>query len=153
MSAGVIHTIVQEFRGEIERGPGATAEEIADCERVLGVRFAGSFADYLQTYGWLTVGANEIYGIGAEIALWCRLKEMTLSERTEMYPPLPAYLVAFYNDGFGNQHCLDTRDLVDGEHRIVFWSHEADSGQTPHTIANSFADWLRRLIAADQEGL
>ncbi|WP_158237533.1 SMI1/KNR4 family protein [Bradyrhizobium forestalis] len=149
MSAGVIRTILQDFHGQIEHGSGATTEEIADCERQLGVRFAGSFADYLQSYGWLSVGTNEIYGLGAEIGLWRRLKEMTLSERTEMYPPLPSYLVAFYNDGFGNQHCLDTRYVVDGEQRIVFWNHEAGPDQTPKFIAGSFADWLRQLIAAE----
>lgn len=84
MSADTIRTILQDFRGEIESGPGATAEEIADCERELGVCFVGSFANYLQTYGWLSVGANEIFGVGANIQLWRRLKEMTLSERTEM---------------------------------------------------------------------
>ncbi|MBR0986410.1 SMI1/KNR4 family protein [Bradyrhizobium liaoningense] len=150
MSAGVIRTILQDFQGEIEHGPGATAEEIADCERELGVRFAGSFADYLQTFGWLSVGANEIYGLGAKIQSWRQLKEMTLSERTEMYPPLPPYLVAFYNDGFGNHACLDTRDIVDDEQSIVFWNHEAGPDQHLQPIANCFADWLHQLIVAEQ---
>lgn len=151
MSADAIRTILNEFPGEIERGPGATAEEIANCERELGVRFVGSFSDYLQTSGWLRVGTSEIYGLGENIPLWRRLKEMTLSERTEMYPPLPPYLVTFYNDGFGNQHCLDSRVVVDGEQRIVFWNHEAGPDQTPEPIASSFADWLRQLIAAGRE--
>jgi hypothetical protein len=151
MSAGVIHSILQDYQGEIRHGPGATADEIASCERELGVHFVGSFVDYLKTYGWLNVGTSEIYGLGANIQLWCRLKETTLSERTEMRPPLPPYLVTFYNDGFGNQHCLDSRAVVDGEQRIVFWNHEAGPDQTPEFIANSFADWLRRLIAAEQD--
>ena len=150
MSVDTIRTILQDFRGEIESGPGATAEEIVDCERELGVRFVGSFANYLQTYGWLSVGANEIFGVGANIELWRRLKEMTLSERIEMYPPLPPYLVAFYNDGFGNQHCLDTRDVVGSEHQIVFWNHDAGPDQIPEPIASSFADWLRQLIVAER---
>jgi len=149
MPAGVIRSILQEFKGDIEHGSGAMADEIACCEYDLGVRFVGSFADYLQTYGWLRVGTNEIYGLGAKIRFWCRLKEMTLSERTEMRPPLPPYLVTFYNDGFGNQHCLDSRDVVDGEQRIVFWNHEAGPDQTPEPLAHSFADWLRQLIAAE----
>lgn len=151
MSADVIRPILQDFQGDIEHGPGAMVGEIADCERELGVRFVGSFFHYLQTYGWLNVGSNEIYGLGATIESWRRLKEMTLSERTEMSPPLPRHLVTFYNDGFGNQHCLDARYVVDDEHRIVFWNHELGPDQTPAFIANSFADWLRLLIAAEQE--
>ena len=147
MTADVIRSILQDFQGEIGHGPGATADEIAGCERALGVQFVGSFADYLQTYGWLSVGADEIYGVGAKIRLWCRLEAMTLSERTEMYPPLPPYLVAFFNDGFGNHACLDTRDVVDGEHRVVFWNHEAGPDQSPKRIADSFGDWLRQLTA------
>ncbi|MCK1360256.1 SMI1/KNR4 family protein [Bradyrhizobium sp. 199] len=149
MSASVIRNILQDFRCEIEHGPGATAEQISDCERELGVRFIGSFADYLQTYGWLSVGANEVYGLGSNIELWRRLKEMTLSERTEMYPPLPPHLVTFYNDGFGNQHCLDSSAVVEGEQRIVLWNHEAGPDQAPEPIANSFADWLHQLIAVE----
>jgi len=148
MSTNMIRTILQACPGGIEHGPGASVEEIADCERELGVRFVGSFADYLQAYGWLNVGANEIYGLGT-IEVWRRLKEMTLSERTEMYPPLPLHLVAFYNDGFGNQHCLDSSAVVEGEQRIVFWNHEAGPDQAPEPIANSFADWLRQLIAVE----
>ena len=151
MCAGVIRSILQDFQGKIDHGPGATTDEIASCEGELGVRFVGSFADYLQTYGWLNVGTSEIYGLGANIRLWCRLKETTLSERTEMKPPLPPYLVTFYNDGFGNQHCLDSRAVVDGEQRILFWNHEAGPDQTPELIANSFAHWLRQLIAAERE--
>lgn len=151
MPAGVIRSILQDCQGKIKHGPGATADEIASCERELGVRFVGSFADYLQAYGWLNVGTEEIYGLGAKAQLWCRLKEMTLSERTEMNPPLPSHLVTFYNDGFGNQYCLDSRAVVDGEQRIVFWNHEAGPDQTPEPVANSFADWLRQLIAAEQE--
>ncbi|MCG2640476.1 MULTISPECIES: SMI1/KNR4 family protein [Bradyrhizobium] len=146
----MIRTILQDFPGEIEHGPGASADEIASCERELGAHFVGSFADYLQAYGWLRVGANDIYGLGAKIQLWCRLKEMTLSERTEMYPPMPPYLIAFYNDGFGNHHCLDVRDVVDDEHRVVFWNHEAGPDQHLQLVANSFADWLRELIAVEQ---
>lgn len=152
MSAGVIRTVLQDFHGEIQHGPGATTEEIADCEHELGVRFVGSFADYLQTYGWLSVGANDVYGLGANIELWRRLKEVTLSERTEMHPPLPPHLVAFHNDGFGNHACLDTRNVIDDEHGVVFWNHDAGPDQTPQPIAVSFADWLRQLIKAERQG-
>ncbi|TGQ51016.1 hypothetical protein EN836_26085 [Mesorhizobium sp. M1C.F.Ca.ET.193.01.1.1] len=116
----VIDVILRDFSGEIEHGQGATAEEIADCESDLGVRFIGSFAQYLRRYGWLTVGSSELYGLGASLESWRRLKDMTLSERTEMHPPLPPHLVTFYNDGFGNQHCPDTSVVIDNEHRIVF---------------------------------
>lgn len=69
-----------------------------------------------------------------------------------MRPPLPAHLVTFYNDGFGNQHCLDTREVVDGEHLVVLWNHGSGADQIPEPLACSFVAWLRELIAAEQEG-
>ncbi len=150
MTSDVIGAILSDFHGEVEHGRGATAKEIADCEQSLGVRFVGSFADYLTTFGWLSIGSEELYGLGADAEPWRRLKDVTLSERTEMYPPLPPYLVIFYNDGLGNQYCLDTRATVDAEHRIVFWNHELGPDQTPELICGSFAEWLRLLVAEYQ---
>jgi SMI1-KNR4 cell-wall len=150
MGADVIDVVLRDFSGEIERGQGATAGEIADCERALNVRFVGSFAQYLRQYGWLTVGLSELFGLGTGLQSWRCLKDMTLSERTEIRPPLPPHLVTFYNDGFGNQHCLDTSAVVDNEHRIVFWNHEAGAGQIPEVISNSFANWLGMQIAAEE---
>lgn len=74
-----------------------------------------------------------------------------MSERQEMYPPLPSFLVTFFNDGFGNQHCLDARQTIDGEHQIVFWNHELGPDQSPELIAGSFEEWLRLLVASEQE--
>ncbi len=150
MAPDVIDVVLRDFSGEIEHGQGATAEEIADCERELSVRFVGSFAQYLRRYGWLTVGSSELFGLGTNLVSRRCLKDVTLSERAEMRPPLPPHLVTFYNDGFGNQHCLDTSEVVDNEHRIVFWNHEAGTGQVPEVISNSFAGWLGMLIAAEQ---
>jgi hypothetical protein len=150
MAADVIDVVLRDFPGEIGHGQGATAQEIADCERALNVHFIGSFAQYLRQYGWLTVGSSELFGLGTNLESRRCLKHMTLSERAEMGPPLPPHLVTFYNDGFGNQHCLDTSAVVDNEHRVVFWDHDAGRGQIPEVISNSFAAWLRVLTAAEQ---
>jgi hypothetical protein len=70
---------------------------------------------------------------------------------------LPPLLVAFYNDGMGNQVCFDTRHTSDdGEYPIVFWDHElgADENleasarvsrhpESAGIIASSFLDWLK----------
>ncbi|MFO1130939.1 MAG: SMI1/KNR4 family protein [Hyphomicrobiales bacterium] len=146
-----IATILEDFPGEFQLGAGAGKEDIAACERALGVTFAGSFADYLKTYGWLSFGAHEVFGLGSGIAPWQRLTENNLSERQDARPPLPPFLVTFYNDGFGNQHCLDTRETVAGEHRIVLWNHELGADQSPGLLAPSFADWLRMMCESERD--
>jgi hypothetical protein len=146
-----IKAVLETFSGEIEHGQGASPEGITSCESALGVQFIGGFAGYLRQYGWLTIGSNELFGLGANIESWRDLTEITLSERAEMYPPLPSYLVTFYNDGLGNQHCLDTRIAVNDEYPIVFWNHELGPDQVLDLICSSFLQWLRDLIAVEQD--
>jgi len=80
-------------------------------------------------------------------------------EHEEASSPLPDFLVAFYNDGMGNQVCFDTRTRTEtGEYPVVFWDHELDSHENPQAsarpaeafertgiVAPSFAEWLRKL--------
>ena len=80
-------------------------------------------------------------------------------EHEQSSSPLPPFLVAFYNDGMGNQVCFDTRTRSsDGEYPVVFWDHELDpqenveaSSRTAETfesagvVALSFSEWLRIL--------
>jgi hypothetical protein len=80
-------------------------------------------------------------------------------EHAEASSPLPAFLVAFYNDGMGNQLCFDRRTRTGGgEYPVVFWDHEldaqenleasaraAESFESAGIVAQSFSEWLQKL--------
>ncbi|MEY4385707.1 MAG: cell-wall, partial [Verrucomicrobiota bacterium] len=81
-------------------------------------------------------------------------------ERLVSSSPLPHFLVAFYNDGMGNQVCFDTRSRsADEEYPVVFWDHElgtdenidasrraSASRESAGVIASSFSDWLKSEV-------
>jgi hypothetical protein len=99
------------------------------------------------------------YWIGDESLGSSNIVAANWREREKSASPMPSFLVAFYNDGMGNQVCFDTRRRPDGgEYPIVFWDHElgteenlafteqvSESPESAGIIASSFPDWLKAL--------
>lgn len=129
-------------RSDREHGDGADPEEIAVAERRLGVRLLGCYRRFLERFGWLGLGAFEIYGLGAGVPKHMNLVEITESEQTEMYPRLRVGLVPVMNDGSGNLYCIDTIAAVNSDMPVVFWDHDLDINQVPEIVAPSFEQWL-----------
>ena len=48
---------------------GASAEDIKDAEKALGLRFADEYKEYLQHYGSVSCGGHELTGFSADISL------------------------------------------------------------------------------------
>lgn len=73
-----------------------------------------------------------------------------LSERGNTASPLPAFLIAFHNNGCGDQLCFDTRRRDgDGEYPIVLWDQELtpeQSLQDLFLVTPNFADWLMQEV-------
>jgi cell wall assembly regulator SMI1 len=134
---------------EKEVGRGATDGEIASAESSLGVRFPESYKAFLATFGWARIHHDALYGVGPDVPSEYGLVTNVLSERNEAQPLIPHPLVAIMNDGAGNNYCLDTAKLRDGECPVVFWDHEHEDGQgqLPERVAPSFDKWLIDLIA------
>jgi SMI1-KNR4 cell-wall len=129
-------------------GRGANEHEILAASVRLGVNLSGGYRRFLQRFGWGGVGALELFGLGSDVPPYLDLVALTESERTEMYPALPHYLIPLMNDGGGNLYCLDSRGM--GEPPVVFWDHTAGEGQTPASVAPDFISWLaERLERAD----
>lgn len=134
-----------ESHPERDFGEGATMEQIEHAERELGLRILGSYRRFLGDFGWGGVGHIDIFGLGDAVPDHLNLVAMTRSERQEMRPHLPPYLLPVMNDGAGNLYCLDTR--VDArEAPVVFWSHELGESQEPEQIASTFAGWLGDVL-------
>ena len=51
----------------------------------------------------------QFYWIGEESLGTSNIVAANRREREESASPLPSFLVAFYNDGMGNQVCFDSR--------------------------------------------
>lgn len=127
---------------ERDVGRGATADEVSEAERLLGATLPSSYRTFLVDFGWGGVGDWEVFGLGEDVPPYLDLVRVTLSERTEMVPPLPERLVPFHNDGGGNLYCLNTGRSAGTECPVVFWDHEGEVGQEPPVLAESFASWL-----------
>jgi cell wall assembly regulator SMI1 len=122
-------------------GRGASADEVAEAERRLGVSFPESLRRYLMELGYLEARSVEFFGIGAGVPEHLNLVDRTISERTTLHPIIPRHLLPVLNDGSGNHFCLDLRD-GNADPPMVFWSHELGTDQTPIVVASSFSSWL-----------
>jgi cell wall assembly regulator SMI1 len=125
---------------------GASEEDIQQAEAKLGVVFAGSYRQFLKEFGWADVGHLELYGLGREVPPYLDLVKVTLSERSEMEPPLPTRLVPVMNDGGGNLYCLDLRNEQIAEPPVVFWDHTRGRNQEPDQVAASFTKWMLKEL-------
>lgn len=131
----MIRLLSFEFK---EFGSGISDAEIATAETVLELRVEGSYRQFLRKFGWGSVEHLELYGLGGPPHL--DLIRVTISERAEMEPPLPAHFLPVMNDGGGNLFCLDTN--IKKEPPVVFWDHNGDRNQIAEIEGVSFTLWL-----------
>jgi hypothetical protein len=130
-----------------EHGTGVTGSEIDATAHRLGVSLIGSYRRFLGDFGWADFGRWSIFGLGATVPRGLNVELRTISERTEMYPRMPSWLVPFYNDGMGSHLCLDPKRFGEpGEYAVVFWDHDLDEDQSIHVKHASFEQWLYREL-------
>jgi hypothetical protein len=141
--------------------PPPTEAAVAEAERSLNLTFPATFTSFMSTCREMRLPLSaRFYWIGtAGNPGTDDIVNANRVEHEESSSPLPGFLVAFYNDGMGNQICFDTRCRSEGgEYPVVFWDHELDSqenleasGRSAESferagvVAGSFADWLRKL--------
>jgi antitoxin YobK len=133
---------------------GVSNELIALAEEKIGLKFTGSYLDFLQTFGVGNFGAEEIYGIIHEDfensatpdAIW-----FTLTEREESN--LPSHLLVIYHTGGVELFCLDYSKLDDDkEPRVVVFVPGFElKYQTYEVIADTFGDFLLELVEEQLE--
>lgn len=131
--------------------PVPTDSQIRDTEQKLGIKFPPSFLTYLQEANDVQLRYWETYWVGDESLGWRNIVAANEAER-DTDAPLPSYLVAFFNNGCGDQLCFDTRHRSsEGEYPIVFWDHElsVDDNLADLTVmADDFAEWLQQEVDA-----
>ncbi|MGB8355621.1 MAG: SMI1/KNR4 family protein [Chthoniobacteraceae bacterium] len=132
--------------------PPPTPAQIAEAEAALNFKFPPGFLVFLSLAGSYTLSYWETYWVGDESLDWRNIIKANMSERNDVEPALPEFLVTFHNNGCGDQLCFDTRKPDEaGEYPIVFWDHERteeENLQNLASVANSFAEWLMEEVAA-----
>src|SRR5882672_834940 len=137
--------------------PSQTA--LAEAEKTLKLTFPSSFTQFMNTTREVQLPlCARFYWVGTVAGAGPDdIVRANRVEHEEASSPLPDFLVAFYNDGMGNQVCFDTRRRTEGgEYPIVFWDHEleadenlaasehkAENRESAGRIAQSFPDWLK----------
>lgn len=136
---------IRAFPGGFTSGGGALQAEIDAAAGELEFQIRGGYRRFLQTFGWLEIAYDEVWGLGGDVPGHLQLQRLTESERAEMRPRLARHLLPFSNDGAGNLYCLDMIAPRD-EPPVVLWLHEHAEDQAPEPAAASFADWaIERL--------
>ena len=139
---------------ELNANP-ATPAEIAAAERELGAQLPESFRRFQLEFGDYNGGPVDIYSVKPLEPPARTIVSMNRTARTELYPRLPAHLIAFADNGAGDYNCFDTRACIAGECPVVWWDHELDEQQPPEPAAPSFVDWLQaelEEIASEEKG-
>lgn len=126
--------------------PPPTSEEVKHAEKALGLKLPPSFLVFLRDAGSYQLYFWETYWVGGDSLGYRNIVKANIYERIEMTTPLPEFLIAFHNNGCGDQLCFDTRRPgPDGEYPIVSWDHELtpeENLENLDVVADSFAEWL-----------
>ena len=126
-----------------------TVEQIRDAEAGLGRQFPPSFLEFLREAGACQLPLWQTYWVG-DGSLGPRNIVAANEAQRNADPPLPCFLVAFHNNGCGDQLCFDTRQRsADGEYPVVFWDHEASLEENLadlFVVADDFAGWLEQEV-------
>jgi hypothetical protein len=129
----------------IQLGLRATADQIAQAERTLGLRLPASFVEFLTTWGAIEIGMTKVLSFsgGNETAGAAPgFVETTLAARTRVgLPPHFIICVIYANDRYV---CLDTFSMRYDEASVVLW--DGRSRLVIQTLGPTFGDFLHDQV-------
>ena len=143
--------------------PPPSDQAVTGAEAALAISFPSSFIAFMRKQREMRLPiCARFYWVGDE-SLEHNIIAANQREREEVSVPLPNFLIAFYDDGMGNQVCFDTRRRsAAGEYPIVFWDHEltaeeniaasqqvARNRESAGIVASSFDGWLEVLTISE----
>ena len=158
-------TYVAQSRGAAPPRPAPTAGQVDEAEQLLGVRLPPSFVKFMERAGLVLLPDWDLYWVGPPDLQDCRLLPVANEvERDREGCPLPPELIAFCDDGTGNQFCFDTRaahrpdtpggELAPGwEYPVVLWDYDegpdqldADLEAFTAAAAEDFVAWVKQQV-------
>jgi cell wall assembly regulator SMI1 len=133
----------------------ATLDDVEHAERELGAAFPNSFRWFQLEFGDFDAGPLTIYSARKPEPSGRNIVTINVASRTELFPRIPDYLIAFSDNGGGDLLCFDTSRREADECPVVWWDHEQDEDQVAAEAAPSFLDWIEaelRERAAEEKG-
>lgn len=150
-------------RGADEPTPAPTDAQIAEAEAMLGRPLPPSYLAFIAEAGTLMPPGWDLYWVGPPDMSRRNLVVANQVERDHPDCPLPAFLIAFFDDATGDQYCFDTRpraaDRADDtdpqadplEYPVVLWDRERSCDEQLDeglfVAADDFLDWVKRYIS------
>ncbi|MCG8510944.1 MAG: SMI1/KNR4 family protein [Rhodospirillales bacterium] len=140
----------QTMPGTRYPAPPPTPGQIARAEAMLGCRLPPSYVEFLTRAGMHILPDWDIYWIGDETLELRNIVVANDVERNAEEEPIPHFLIAFYDDGTGDQYCFDTRQPDEaGEYPIVLWERDKTQRiENLYVTAENFVEWLKAEVKA-----
>ena len=160
-------TFVTQMQGAADETPAPTDEQVAEVEAVLGRSLPPSYIGFMKRAGKVLLQDWDLYWIGGPEMQRRNLLIANEIEREHDESPLPRFLIAFCDDGNGDQYCFDTRlnrhatgdagldadhDTVNTDpdaYPVVLWDRDQGQQQIAdglYVVADSFMEWLKAQI-------
>lgn len=125
---------------------------IEKAESKLNIKFSRMYKEFLQEFGALSFGAEEIYGIvsddidlsGVPNGIW-----YTLTERKEIN--MPEWLLVIYDTVSEELFCLDFNSSNNEPKVVVFVPGIDNEYQTYEEVASDFGEFLLQRITFELE--
>jgi hypothetical protein len=103
-------TFVCESLGVAEPMPAPTDEQLAEAQGMLGRPLPPSYVAFMDRAGMVLLPDWDLYWVGGpEMSQRRNIVIANELERDHDASPLPPFLIAFCDDGNGDQYCFDTR--------------------------------------------
>ena len=154
-------TWVAQNQGPAPAMPPPTDAQIAEAEALLGVRLPPSYIAFMKRAGGVLLPEWDLYWVGGPDLQERRLLAVANEvERDRGECPLPPELIAFCDDGMGNQFCFDTRAVPRNagsggalppgwEYPVVLWDYDEGPDQlegAAYPAAEDFAAWVKQQV-------
>lgn len=165
-------TFVSTIQGPDAAAPAPTDEQVREAEKALGHPLPPSYVAFMRRAGHVLMPKWDLYWVGGpDMDQRRNLVIANELERDHDTSPLPAFLIAFCDDGNSDQYCFDTRrktlpgsrqsvqlDEIDGlddvvqpsantnEYPVVLWDRDQGLGQIRdglYVVATDFVDWIK----------
>ena len=134
---------VREFllaQPDLERGSGATQNELAELALRWGGTLPSDYEAFLCEFGWASFASVEIPGIGLSVPEHMRV---LMVAQNFWNLGLPEELLVVYDPHSDWVYCLSRLH----NNRVVVWSYEFGDKQPYDEQYASWSDWFMQYIA------